>query len=61
MEEESIKPIIKVKNLNVTYFKGKPNETRPLKNINLEIYPGEFIILAPLAAENLPCFIAFLV
>jgi len=36
--------IIKIKNLNVTYFKGKSNEIRPLKNINLEIFPGEFII-----------------
>ncbi len=38
------KPIIKVKNLAVTYFKGKPNETHSLKNINLEIFPGEFVI-----------------
>jgi len=38
------KPIIKVKNLNVTYFLGKPNEVKALKDINLKIYPGEFII-----------------
>lgn len=37
-------PIIKIKNLNVTYFKGKPNEMRSLKDINLEIFPGEFVI-----------------
>lgn len=42
MEEK--KPIIKVRNLNVTYFLGKPNEVRALKKINLDIYPGEFII-----------------
>lgn len=38
-----MKPIIKVKNLSVTYFLGKANEVKSLKNINLEIYPGEFI------------------
>lgn len=36
--------IIKIRDLNVTYFKGKPNEIQPLKNVNLDIYPGEFII-----------------
>jgi len=38
------KALIKIKNLNVTYFKGKPNEIHSLKNINLEIFPGEFIV-----------------
>ena len=37
-------PIIKVKDLNVKYFLGRPNEISALKNITLEIYPGEFII-----------------
>ena len=36
--------IIKIKNLSVTYFSGKSNEVKALKNIDLEIYPGEFII-----------------
>ncbi|MDD5071216.1 MAG: ABC transporter ATP-binding protein [Patescibacteria group bacterium] len=36
--------LIKIKDLNVTYFSGKPNEVRALKKINLEIYPGEFVI-----------------
>lgn len=40
-----VSPIIKTKNLNVIYFQGKSNEIRALQNINLEIYPGEFIIL----------------
>ncbi len=40
----SVKPVIKINNLNITYFKGKPNEMKALKNINLEIFPGEFII-----------------
>lgn len=39
-----MKPQIKIKNLNVTYFKGKSNEVRALQNINLEIFPGEFVI-----------------
>ena len=38
------KPIIKIENLNVTYFLGKPNRVRALTNINLKIYPGELII-----------------
>lgn len=37
-------PIIKIRDLNVIYFLGKSNEVHALKNINLEIYPGEFII-----------------
>lgn len=37
-------PQIKIKNLSVIYFKGKENEVRALQNINLEIYPGEFVI-----------------
>lgn len=39
-----MQPIIKVENLNVIYFLGKTNEVRALSDINLEIYPGEFII-----------------
>jgi len=40
----AVKPIIKINKLNVTYFKGRDNEIRSLKNVNLEIYPGEFVI-----------------
>lgn len=36
--------IIKIENLNVIYFLGRSNEVTALKDINLEIYPGEFII-----------------
>jgi len=39
-----LEPIIKIKDLSVTYFPGKPNEKQALKDINLEIYPGEFVI-----------------
>lgn len=39
-----MKPLIKVKNLNVTYFLGRANEVRALKNINFEIFQGEFIV-----------------
>lgn len=38
-------PLIKIKDLNVTYFPGKNNEVKALQNISLEIYSGEFIIL----------------
>lgn len=35
--------IIKLENVNFFYEKGKTTEFQALKNINLEIYPGEFI------------------
>jgi len=38
------KPLIKVEKLNVTYNLGKSNEVRSLKDINLEIYPNEFVV-----------------
>lgn len=38
------KPIIQVKNLNVTYFPGRDNEVRALQNINIDIDEGEFVI-----------------
>ena len=39
-----MEPIIQVKNLSVIYDLGKSNETVALKDINLKIYPGEYII-----------------
>ncbi len=39
-----MQPIIKTKNLNFTYNKGKDNEFQALTNISIEIYPQEFII-----------------
>ena len=38
------KPIITAKNVNVTYALGKSNEVVALRGINLEIFPGEFVI-----------------
>ncbi len=38
-------PLIKIKNLNFTYNKGKDNEFRALIDNNLKIYPEEFIII----------------
>lgn len=37
-------PIIKVEGLNVSYNLGKSNEVRALTDVNIEIYPQEFII-----------------
>ena len=37
-------PIIEVKNLKVTYNKGKSNEVRALDDINLKIFPKEYVI-----------------
>lgn len=39
-----MQPLIKAKNLNFVYNKGKDNEFQALINVNLEIYPEEFII-----------------
>lgn len=38
-----MEPIVKINNLNVIYNLGKVNEYRALKDINLEIYPGEYV------------------
>jgi len=38
-------PVIEVKNLKVTYNKGKSNEVRALDDINLKIFPKEYIII----------------
>lgn len=39
-----VNPLIKIEKLNVIYFLGRSNEVHALRGINLEIYPGEFII-----------------
>ncbi len=38
-------PLIKIENLSVVYNEGKPNEARVLDNINLEIFPHEYLIV----------------
>lgn len=38
-----MKPLIQVKDLSVIYNLGKINEYTALKNINLDIYPGEYV------------------
>jgi putative ABC transport system ATP-binding protein len=37
-------PIIEVKNLSVIYNLGKSNEAVALDDVNLEIYPGEYVV-----------------
>ncbi|HLN18842.1 MAG TPA: ABC transporter ATP-binding protein, partial [Patescibacteria group bacterium] len=37
-------PIIQVKNLKVTYNKGKSNEVKALDDINLKVFPKEYVI-----------------
>lgn len=37
-------PIIKIKDLSLIYNEGKQTEFKALKNINLEIFPEEFVI-----------------
>lgn len=39
-----MEPIINIKNLNFVYNKGKDNEFQALININLQIFPEEFIM-----------------
>lgn len=36
-------PIVKIKNLDITYNKGKDNEFKASSNISLEIYPEEYV------------------
>ncbi|MCX6766641.1 MAG: ABC transporter ATP-binding protein [Candidatus Moranbacteria bacterium] len=38
-------PLIKIEKLNIIFNEGKPNEDRILDNLNLEIYPHEYLIL----------------
>lgn len=40
-----MEPIIKAQNLDFIYNRGKDNEYHALININLEIYPEEFVII----------------
>jgi putative ABC transport system ATP-binding protein len=40
-----VEPIIKCQNLNFIYNKDKENEFHALVNVNLEIYPKEYIII----------------
>jgi ABC-type lipoprotein export system ATPase subunit len=37
-------PVVKIKDLEVVYDLGKSAETTALKNINLEIYPQEYVV-----------------
>src|SRR3989344_3883038 len=39
-----VEPIIRVENLSVIYEPGKTNEVAALKDINLEIFPEEYVI-----------------
>ena len=45
METESIKPNIEIKGLNMVYNQGKPNESSALADINLKIFPQEYVII----------------
>jgi len=44
MNTNGIEPAIEVKNLDIVYNAGKSNEARALDNINLKIYPNEYVI-----------------
>ncbi|MFH0892059.1 MAG: ABC transporter ATP-binding protein [Candidatus Falkowbacteria bacterium] len=44
-KRKTVDPIISLKNINFVYNKGKDNEFQALINVNLEIYPEEFIII----------------
>lgn len=39
------KPLIEIEDVNVTYNKGKSNEVRSLENVNLKIFPQEFVVV----------------
>lgn len=40
-----MRPLIKTEDLEVTYNKGKSNEFLALKDVNIEIFQGEYIVL----------------
>ncbi len=44
MAIESIKPLIEARNLEMVFNQGKSNEIKALYNINLKIYPHEYVI-----------------
>lgn len=45
MSNATGEPIINLENLFVVYNEGKPNEARVLENINLKIFPQEYVII----------------
>jgi putative ABC transport system ATP-binding protein len=45
MAEQTREPIIEVSDLFVVYNEGQPNEARVLENIDLKIYPREYVII----------------
>lgn len=42
MNNQNKKPLIKLENVNYIYNAGEPSESYALKDISLEIYPGEY-------------------
>lgn len=38
-------PLIKIENMSIIYDLGKPSETIALEDINLEIYPQEYVVI----------------
>jgi len=40
-----VDPVINIKNLNVIYNQGKSNQIQPLTNVNLKVFPGEYVII----------------
>jgi putative ABC transport system ATP-binding protein len=40
-----MEPLIKVENLNIVFDQGTPRETHAIKDVSLEIYPGEYVII----------------
>jgi putative ABC transport system ATP-binding protein len=43
--DSTTNPLIKIENLSIIFNEGTPNEMRALDNINLEIFPHEYVIL----------------
>ncbi len=45
IENKEKRPLIEIEEVNVTYNKGKSNEVRSLENVNLKIFPQEFVVV----------------
>src|SRR4030043_1712620 len=45
METTATKPKIEIRSLDIIYNQGKTNEAKVLENVDLKIYPREYVII----------------
>jgi len=47
-----MEPLLKTNKTCITFNKGKPNEFVALKDVNIEIFPNEYIFFGPSGSGN---------